>query len=169
MIGTAVTPQARRRIEEGDPDAHGSPLRFGPTKAGSPRRSHPIAVPKSSQPAAYDLLEPTLEETGTGGNRERSECGKSGSFVRLTLTVAGIISYFSRTPRWTISRFQPEPFGDFLLPLWPSVRAPSLYAPAERFQLSAVVGLIHPLDPSPWHLDRPTRQQRHFRPFPSKA
>src|SRR5208337_4887401 len=71
-----------------------------------------------------------------------------------------ISAHLSRATRGTIGRLWAQTFRDFLLPLRLAKGAASLHTPAKRFQFLRVVGLIDPLEPIRWHIDRPRLQQR---------
>src|SRR5208283_4694950 len=71
-----------------------------------------------------------------------------------------ISAHLSRATRGTIGRLWAQTLRDFLLPFRLAKGAASLHTPAKRFQFLRVVGLIDPLEPIRWHIDRPRLQQR---------
>src|SRR5271157_5185631 len=138
-------------------------------------------VPVCAIPIAAAVSTPSLcssgTESGTGQiedrKRDRSDKSESGTGPILLNWAApptsersspgrGILisAHPSRATRGTIGRLEAQTLRDFLLPFRLAKGAASLHTPTKRFQFLRVVGLIDPLEPIRWHIDRPRRQQR---------
>jgi hypothetical protein len=93
--------------------------------------------------------------------RDRSDIGilEGNGAARAMLSGSGIeiTAHFSRATGGTIGRLYAQSFGDFLLPFRLAEWTASLHAPAKRFQFLLIIGVIDPLDPIHWHVDRPRR------------
>ena len=120
---------------------------------------------------AYSFLEREREsgkrEAGESGKRDRSDIVNWAAPPTSERSSPGrgilISAHPSRATRGTIGRLQAQTFRDFLLPFRLAKGAASLHTPTKRFQFLRVIGLIDPLEPIRWHIDRPRRQQRpHF-------
>ena len=111
------------------------------------------------------------ENRGKAGKRESERGKRDGSDIVKLGGPADVRAIFTRARHFDFGPpFAGDPWDDRPT-LGPNVSrfpsaipagqgAASLHAAAKRFQFLRVVGLIDPLEPIRWHIDRPRRQQR---------